>query len=124
MSAGASATPNPRAQRSPVLGGYAFDVVYLTDVTDPTTVDDWPAGPTTVTLTGFEQDFNLRGIWCEAYTGVGVGGSITPANVYACVNMDSIVKYTDTANGHDPTIATFDVFCTSPGTQLLRLWVY
>lgn len=119
MAAGFLVDANPEASRSPVLGGYSFDVQYLTDSADPTTDDEFPAGLNTLTLTGFQQDFVLRGVNMQVYT----GDTATAAAAYGCVDVDNIVKYTDTSGGHNPTIATVPVY-VSAEVVLVRLWVY
>lgn len=106
-------------RRSWPTGGYSFDVTYVPDSADPSTIDEFPSGKNSLTLTGFEQDFILRGITLEVMT----GDVASQGAAYGVVDESSIVKWTDTTSGHDPTQATVDVYLSTLVTKL-RLWCW
>lgn len=82
-----------------------------------------PEGKSSVTLTGFEPEFVPNGILLYAITGEVQGDGSLPAACYASYDADSIVKYTDTLSGHDPTLMLVDLYL-STAIKTLIIFVF
>jgi hypothetical protein len=72
-----------------------------------------PTGKSTVTLPGMEPEFSPNGVLLFPVTGEVVGDDTLPAACYASYDKDSIVKWTDTLSGHDPTQMVVDLYLST-----------